>query len=329
MSSATDAPAPRRGFDLVAYLKLFRFPLVFTAIADSAAGYLIFHRPFYEPWVLPLLAIASAGLYMFGMGLNDLADLARDREIAPNRVLPSGRISPASARTAVIVALAISFEAMIWLGMTGYGEQVLFPWGLAVLSICAYDLGWAKVPPVMGLVRISNFMIGVSVATGIGYRAWVEAPLGYLPLALPTFVYITGLTYVSTLEDRETSRRRVWIGAGVMAFGALMASSVHPPTENLYYLPEIGRMVRGTIVPGRSVPAMLVSLILSAWILRRALAARDRKGIMLMVRDGIAGIILLDTALLLCNRRELEVAAGIAGLLIPAAVSVAVFKKLA
>jgi hypothetical protein len=157
----------------------------------------------------------------------------------------------------------------------------------------------------------------------------VEAPLGYLPLALPTFVYITGLTYVSTLEDRETSRRRVWIGAGVMAFGALMASSVHPPTENLYYLPEIGRMVRGTIVPGRSVPAMLVSLILSAWILRRALAARDRKGIMLMVRDGIAGIILLDTALLLCNRRELEVAAGIAGLLIPAAVSVAVFKKLA
>ncbi|HXX95082.1 MAG TPA: hypothetical protein VEN81_15760, partial [Planctomycetota bacterium] len=75
---------------MIAFLKLFRFPLVFTAIADSAAGYLVVGRS-ADLFILALLAVTSAGLYCFGMAMNDIADRDRDREIAPNRVLPSGR----------------------------------------------------------------------------------------------------------------------------------------------------------------------------------------------------------------------------------------------
>src|SRR5439155_720032 len=78
--------------DLVAYLKLFRFPLVFTAIADSAAGYLAASFQL-EIGTLTLLAVSSAGLYFFGMALNDIADRERDKQLAPGRVLPSGRLS--------------------------------------------------------------------------------------------------------------------------------------------------------------------------------------------------------------------------------------------
>ena len=73
-------------FDVLAYLRLFRFPLIFTAIADSATGYLLrtSWRGDPDPLTLLLLAVSSAGLYCFGMAMNDIADRHRDREIAPN-----------------------------------------------------------------------------------------------------------------------------------------------------------------------------------------------------------------------------------------------------
>ena len=87
---------------MVSYLKLFRFPLVFTAIADSAAGYLVACGGRPDPLVLALLAVASSGLYMFGMAGNDLADAERDRALHPERVLPSGRITKRQGWTAAI-----------------------------------------------------------------------------------------------------------------------------------------------------------------------------------------------------------------------------------
>ena len=52
-----------RRFDLFAYLKLFRYPFVFTAIADSATGYLICTGlNEINGLTMGLLAVASAGL---------------------------------------------------------------------------------------------------------------------------------------------------------------------------------------------------------------------------------------------------------------------------
>ena len=93
-----DTPAPRRRFDLVAYLKLVRFPLVFTAIADSAAGYFIGRLGGDDPITptLGLLALSSAGLYLSGMALNDIADLPKVDELsdALGFELPPGLSEP-------------------------------------------------------------------------------------------------------------------------------------------------------------------------------------------------------------------------------------------
>ncbi|HLY74131.1 MAG TPA: hypothetical protein VKU80_08440, partial [Planctomycetota bacterium] len=108
-----------RRVDVVAYLKLFRFPLVFTAIADSATGRLLVSCDFRAAWpTLGLLALASAGLYFFGMSLNDIADRIRDKDIAPGRVLPSGRLGLGAARVACFAALAASLLGISLVGET-------------------------------------------------------------------------------------------------------------------------------------------------------------------------------------------------------------------
>ena len=44
-----------------------------------------------------VVALISIGLYGFGMSLNDLIDRRRDRQLAPHRPLPSGRIGVVTA----------------------------------------------------------------------------------------------------------------------------------------------------------------------------------------------------------------------------------------
>jgi len=315
--------------DVVAYLKLFRFPLVFTAIADSAAGYLCVRGPEIEVWILALLAGASAGLYLFGMGLNDIADIDRDRQLAPTRVLPSGRLSLGMARSAVLTMLSLSFLCVMWLGLTGYGPQILFPWMAAVLCIVAYDLGWVKVPPTMGLVRASNMALGISIATRIRYAETPNQPYMFIPLCLPVLVYVTGLTFVSTLEDRQDNRVRLWTGAGIMVLGAFLAASVGAPRLWPDSNDAFVHATYGVFKPGLSLGALGFATLLSAWVLRRAIQAKDRKGIMLMVRDGIGGIILLESAVVVSSTGAFLEGLALALLVIPAAVSVAIFKKLA
>src|SRR4051794_13901119 len=78
---------------LVPHLQLIRLPNVFTAAADSLAGWLLVGGTLADAsgW-LPLTA-ASMVLYAAGMALNDLFDLEVDRAERPGRPLPSGRVS--------------------------------------------------------------------------------------------------------------------------------------------------------------------------------------------------------------------------------------------
>jgi 4-hydroxybenzoate polyprenyltransferase len=298
---------------VTAYLKLFRFPLVFTAIADSAAGYLCAQRSVDGP-ILALLAVASSGLYFFGMAMNDIADRDRDRAMAPNRVLPSGRISLRGAILASTVAAVVSAVAVLMIARGPLAR--IFIWAGVLLSILAYDF-FLKIPPVMGLVRAGNFLLGAFCADP--YRAppmtmVTFAPFNYSPLfetALAPLVYGTALTFISTLEETQVKRRVVVLGALFMAVGALVPMGV----RSAWYF---HRALWGLVPAG----------LLIGWTFCRASRATDRKGVMLLVRDGVAGFILLD-ATQLAATGMLPAAAGIAALLVPAALSVAVFKKLA
>src|SRR4051812_38070858 len=103
-------------FRLMALLQLTRAALAFTAIAD-AWTVLLLRMPGEAPREMGLLivemlvvAVASFGLYGFGMALNDLLDARRDRIFAPRRPIPSGRIQP---RWAVVTALGLLMAALL------------------------------------------------------------------------------------------------------------------------------------------------------------------------------------------------------------------------
>ena len=143
------------------------------------------------------------------------------------------------------------------------------------------------------------------------------------------FVYVTGLTYVSTLEDREGHRARLWTGVAAMILGALLAASVGVWNAALFsglatsY--NSGEGLRWGVPPA----ALAVSLALVAGLIYRARGAKDRRGIMLVVRDGIGGIILLESSVVVSKTGDLWLGLALVSLIVPAVISVAIFKKLA
>lgn len=276
---------------MLAYLKLFRLPFVFTAIADSATGYLIGSRD-PAPRTLGLLAAASAALYAFGMAMNDVADRKRDKTLAPGRPLPSGKITLRGAVTASFLVLAAGGVAVKLLEPKPGPTQAMF--AAAFVCVMLYDF-LLKFPPVMGAIRFFNLMMGTAAAGLSG--AWA--------LGMPALIYGTSLTFVSTLEDGEGRKGLRWLGVSGMAGAALVTAGMgwrHP----LAFLP---------------------ALLLAGWLFKRASAPPEKKNIMLMVRDGVAGFILLDATLLASLGRTSE-AAAVSLLLLPAFGLMALFRRL-
>jgi hypothetical protein len=82
----------------------------------------------------------------------------------------------------------------------------------------------------------------------------------------------------------------------------------------------------GLLLKGGRLEAWVVSGLLAAWIIRRA--AAKPAAVKLLVRDGVAGIILLDASMVMsCGL--LVPGLAVAALLVPAALGVWGFKKLA
>jgi len=83
---------------LLAYLRLFRLPNVFTAMADVAMGFLFVRQSLEPISMFACLLVASSLLYTAGMVLNDVFDYEVDRQERPQRPLPSGQIGLRWAR---------------------------------------------------------------------------------------------------------------------------------------------------------------------------------------------------------------------------------------
>lgn len=310
-----------RRFDLVAYLKLFRFPLVFTAIADSWAGYFVSYllaSQHGEPWAFQVsrlgnLALISGGLYLFGMSLNDIADQKKDKESAPNKVIPSGRVSPRGAVIASSMMLGLSILGVFTAPVQSQ-IRIQVVWGLALLAILLYDLGWVKIPPIMGLVRVFNFSIGLVTTRFLD-------PLDVTLLVAPEFLYVTALTYVSTLEDVALDKLRLRGGIIGMGLAVLLAACLY---STAYY-------VRFPLIWAggwHQAIVLAIAWIQVAWLVRRGWNAADKRGIMLLVRDGVAGIIVLD-AVLVAGAVNWIHALIVGALILPAILSLAIFKRLA
>jgi 4-hydroxybenzoate polyprenyltransferase len=283
-----------------ALFKLTRFPLVFTAAADSAVGAALvgvdlFHSTAWIPAV-----ISSSLLYAGGMVLNDVVDLGRDRALHPERPLPSGRVT---VEAAVRFALILFGAALVSAFVAGAPTLV---WAAAMAALIAGYDGVFKHHAVAGslamaIVRGANLGLG-AVAAGADPRTaafpWIAISI------LGAYVFI--LTLWSTREDTRDGHR---------GFLALLGGG-------LIVIP-----LAGTVRPDA---ARWAAVAASAWILPwvvRALLRPEPARLMQTVRWGVLGILPLDASFLATQGRWAE-AAIVAGLIVPALALLPLFRRL-
>ncbi len=235
MASPSAAQQPSSGL-LLAYLRLFRLPNVFTALADITMGFLYVRHALDPPLVFAALLGASALLYTSGMVLNDVFDYQIDAQQRPFRPLPSGRIS---RRWACWLGCEMLLIGVLLAALAGVIQpsEVALPWrsGVVALALAGLILLYNGVckqtwlgPWVMGSCRTANVLMAMSVC---GHLRGGMITLGFaadeLLVAGGIGLYIAGVTSFARLEASTSNRRSlavalVWMVSGIVVLG------VHP-----------------------------------------------------------------------------------------------------
>jgi 4-hydroxybenzoate polyprenyltransferase len=288
------------------YLQLVRLPNVFTAAADSLAGWLLVHGNLAEParW-LPLV-LASMAIYAAGIALNDWFDYAIDLQERPGRPLPSGQVS---RRFAAVLGAALLVAGP---GLTVLGRSPRSVAVATLLSACvlAYDAGlkhsWLG-PEIMGACRGLNVLLGMSQATALG------GPTAWL-VALSMAVFVTGVTWISRSETGSTSGPSIGMNAGIalqnLALVGLLAAALQP---RRFPMPRSDLAI---VAPEGLLVLLLVGLVVNlacAAALRDPAPARVQRA----VKTGVLSLVWLNVGVVLAVR-GLPVALAVAVLWIPA-----------
>jgi 4-hydroxybenzoate polyprenyltransferase len=272
------------------YLQLIRLPNVFTAAADSLAGWLLVRGSFAEPrrW-LPLV-LASMAIYAAGIALNDWFDYEIDLEERPRRPLPSGQVS---RRFAGILGVTLLVAGPLLAALSGSPSSVAVA---ILLSACvlAYDAGLKRTvlgPEAMGACRGLNLLLGTSQAAALGGpAAWLVA--GSLA------VFVIGITWISRSET--TSGRTTGIAAGLAL-------------ETLGILGLVAAALQGRRFPGpehtQPPASALFGLILLLWValvvtVATARALRDPvpARVQNAVKTGVLSLVWLNVGVVLAVR---------------------------
>ncbi len=183
------------------YLQLVRLPNVFTAAADSLAGWMLVRGNLEQPGRWLPLVLASMSIYAAGIALNDWFDYAIDLQERPNRPLPSGRIS---RRFAGSLGMALLVLGPVLAALSGSIASAATAIMLAA-CVLGYDAGLKRTwlgPEVMGACRGLNLLLGMSQAPSFG------GPIAWL-VAGSMVVYVAGITWISRSET-HSGARRVW-----------------------------------------------------------------------------------------------------------------------
>ncbi len=299
----TRIPPPPRA-KAVALLRFLRLPLVFSAVADPLAGFLLMREPAqagrWDP-VLPLLA-TSACFYTAGMVFNDLHDVDRDRKLHPHRPLVIGEVSPALAWALGIVLLVgglwlawsvspLAFEAGVGLAIAVLlYDFVLKRWdvpgavALGAARALNLSLG-ALAVPVSGLERLRVWDYFVMSGTYTMPSGAVMPGYGGHPLWNYLVIhgtYIAVVTWISTYEEAPARRNGFAAGVFLLALVAL-------GTETLI----LPRAFEPWIARGIAFGLAVVIAAVGFPIIRRFSPGR----VFQMTKTGVMGIIALDAAL--------------------------------
>lgn len=212
-------PHMRKGLTtIVSVLQLTRLALVWTAISDIWLVVLwsrwIEHRT-DSPWqtweALGLSAGVAIGIYIFGMVLNDVLDVRRDRLFAPDRPIPSRRISVTHAVVIALLALLLAILCSVALGTV---NTLLC---LACATLIVFYNAAGKYLPALGLMTL-----GLIRAT----HMLIAEP--HLATLWPVWAVMTHVTFVSMLCHRLERKRpplagqEVWAVLGQWAFITLV-----------------------------------------------------------------------------------------------------------
>ncbi len=257
-TQSDQSPPPSK---FLAYVRLFRLPNVFTAIADVLMGYL-FVRPSLDPpqYSVPLL-LGSAPLYTAGMVLNDVFDIEVDRVERPERPLPSGRIAVGWARWLGFMMLLAGAALGVLVGVIARDPRPAVVAVLLAALIVLYNRVLKSTffgPIAMGGCRFLNVLLGMSVAT----EAW--GGINYL-IAAGIGIYIIGVSWFARGEaDDDIHRGPLIAGTILMTIGILLLASY--PNDRLAGAKDI-------VAVFHQYPENLAWLLLSITILFRCIRA--------------------------------------------------------
>jgi 4-hydroxybenzoate polyprenyltransferase len=201
------------------YAQLVRLPNVFTAAADSLAGWLVAVGTLADPTRWLPLCLASMALYAAGIALNDVFDVEVDRAERPGRPIPSGRVP---LRTASRLGWGLLALGLACAGLSGSLRSLAVAVALAV-AIVGYNAGLKRTP--LGPLAMGSCR-GLNLALGLSGAADFAGLPGGIAIAAIT-VFVAGITCISRAEVRTGERILPLIGlvllvagqGGMIAFG--------------------------------------------------------------------------------------------------------------
>jgi 4-hydroxybenzoate polyprenyltransferase len=269
---------------LLTLLQLTRMALVFTAISNSMCEMLLYARflagdhsirPYLDPARFIAMACVSIGLYGFGMSLNDIIDRRRDRLLAADRPLPSGRIGIGAAH---VVCTGLGLLALVggWYvahyhmgGPVNFGPTsfMLLIWTASLIAFYDFAGKYLVAPGLLSLGLIRFF------------HAAIPAPL--LPLLWHPLLLLNHVTILSAVcyrwEHKRPSLTAVhwWAVLGGLGFVDAICIAL------VWWRRQDRGSFAGAlwITPALLLPlaAVIVFIVLALWI-RRELAAEGRAG---------------------------------------------------
>jgi 4-hydroxybenzoate polyprenyltransferase len=278
---------------LLPVLQLTRMALVFTAIADSLCTLLLAARAkagsdghlwdYVGAAQVFWAAAVSAGLYGFGMSLNDIIDRRRDASVAATRPLPSGRIGVTTAHVICggLLLLALAGGTFYSLGRGSWMSLTLVIW--TAMLVWFYDLaGKYLVAPgliTLGLIRF--------------FHALVPAP--YVPLLWHPLLLLNHVTILSAVayhweEKRPALTRSHWL-AVFGGLAAVNAAAIGFMASRQELWPENSPLRVG---PALLAPLAAVVAFLVVAAVVRARSATSREAGQKLMLYGLLWLILYD-----------------------------------
>lgn len=252
-------------------------------------------------WVV----VVGLGSYACGMLWNDLADIERDRLLAPARPLPSGRIDPAQAWV-----LALFLPTLTLLASTMLGERGVLGAGIILGLVLLYD-GVTKHVPWVGALNLALVRAGHAVFAllVLGHDEFDRAVLAYADLAsgapggdIPLYplllgTYIFGLGLCAELESRTGFRWELIVG-GLVLLAPLFAVAVLAPGSRLFGLLYLDRqfLLLGLALAITAIAVVVLAVrLIRAWY--QAVVAGEKRRVPKLVIGALGGMILFDAAI--------------------------------